>query len=216
MANPLDPVHLTPIESLPFAEGGRGDLNSLASHRLSHAAETGQLLPRVRRSEASGDWTSSRQPTNQHSEIGDYFNSYRPTPANNDRNPFATSRGSLVSDGIALETTPFRDFVDSNPATIEQPEAPLHGDEKPAPHPYCDVLRSADANQQISRTVNVRKVNPGFEILPAGTFNVQRQSTKQPIGRQAVGREDKRHSRKLQKKRPDAMHSRESSIPEQD
>ncbi|KAL8738094.1 MAG: hypothetical protein Q9181_001080 [Wetmoreana brouardii] len=38
------------------------DLDSLASHRKSHAAETGQLLPRVRANDATGEWTAVQQP----------------------------------------------------------------------------------------------------------------------------------------------------------
>lgn len=38
------------------------DLDSLASHRKSHAAETGQLFPRVRVSDAAGEWTAVQQP----------------------------------------------------------------------------------------------------------------------------------------------------------
>ncbi|KAL8948142.1 MAG: hypothetical protein Q9222_005641 [Ikaeria aurantiellina] len=38
------------------------DLDSLASHRKSHAAETGQLLPRVRVNDTAGEWRTVQEP----------------------------------------------------------------------------------------------------------------------------------------------------------
>ncbi|KAL8704378.1 MAG: hypothetical protein Q9201_002447 [Fulgogasparrea decipioides] len=66
------------------------DLDSLASHRKSHAAETGQLLPRVRVNDATGEWTAVQQPA----EHRNFLSERSATRSSSD--PFATP-----------QTTPF-------------------------------------------------------------------------------------------------------------
>ncbi len=216
MASPSEAVHLTPIDSLPFTDCRRGNLDSLASHRLSHAAETGQLLPRVRRSGLSGDWTGSSHIPSRLSDIGDYYTPYRPSTANNSQNPFATPYPSRASKAIIPETPSFQSFVDNHPVTAQQSDPLLHAAEGGSRHDPTHVLQSADANQRLRRSTNVRRVNSGFEILPAGTLDLQRQSTGQSEEwNQDPELGDRRHSKKLQKKRPESVQRRESSFTEQ-
>ena len=202
MSRPLEAVHLTPIDSLPFTESTRGDLESLTNHRLSHAAETGQLLPRIRRSGVSGDWTASGRAPGKPQDTGEYFRSYRPGSANEPLNPFTTPQVSMATDGLLHEIPSFQEFVDSTPATVQQSRPLLQRADVRDGHEHRHVLQSADANRLLPQSTNVRKVNSGFEVLPAGTFDAQRQSKELPDQKRGVDeRGDKRYSNKLQKKR---------------
>jgi len=205
MSSPFEAVHLTPIDSLPFTQGGRSELESLTSHRLSHAAETGQLLPRVRRNGASGDWAASSRPPSQPQDTGDYVASYRPQSANEARNPFANPRVSVARDEVIYEPPSFQDFVDNTPVTAQQSYPLLQAAEVRDGHEHKDVLQSADANQLLQPSRIVRKVNSGFEVLPSGTFDAQRQSRELPEPKKQVSEHgDRRHSNRLQKKRRDS------------
>ncbi|KAL8913191.1 MAG: hypothetical protein Q9171_001985 [Xanthocarpia ochracea] len=62
------------------------DLDSLASHRKSHAAETGQLFPRVRANDTAGEWRAVQEPTEHRNFLSE--DSVLPTGARND--PFVT------------------------------------------------------------------------------------------------------------------------------
>ncbi|KAL8998027.1 MAG: hypothetical protein Q9169_002867 [Polycauliona sp. 2 TL-2023] len=46
----------------PYTSYRSSDLDSLASHRESHAAETGQFLPRVRANDTAGEWKAVQEP----------------------------------------------------------------------------------------------------------------------------------------------------------
>lgn len=201
----MEASHLTPIESHPFTESGRSDLESLTSHRLFHAAETGQLLPRVRRSGVSGDWTTSTRIPSQLHETEDSFNSYRPRSAHESRDPFATPRMSVALDEVIYEPPSFQDFVDNTPATSQQAYPLLQAAEVGDGDEHRNVLQSTDANQLLQPSTVVRKVNSGFEVLPAGTFDTQRQSKELlQLRDQDLERGDRRHSNRLQKKRRDS------------
>ncbi|KAL8938008.1 MAG: hypothetical protein Q9211_003409 [Gyalolechia sp. 1 TL-2023] len=62
------------------------DLDSLANHRKSHAAETGQLFPRVRVNDGSGEWAGVQQPT----EHPNFFSDRSGSPIGSSNDPFAT------------------------------------------------------------------------------------------------------------------------------
>ncbi|KAL8689982.1 MAG: hypothetical protein Q9218_004467 [Villophora microphyllina] len=62
------------------------DLDSLASHRKSHAAETGQLIPRVRVNDAGGEWTAVQQPAEHRNFLSDRSAS----PMGSSSDPFST------------------------------------------------------------------------------------------------------------------------------
>ena len=54
------------------------DLDLMHSHRMSQAAETGQLTPRIRRPGFSGDWASiANTPTTMTAELSNYFGKAR-------------------------------------------------------------------------------------------------------------------------------------------
>ena len=204
VSSPLDVVHLRPIDSLPLSENGRGDLESLASHRLSHAAETGQLIPRVRRTEVSGDWTTTSRPPSQLQDTGDSLRSYTRS-RNESGNPFVTPRVSVAPDEVMYEPPSFQDFVDNTPITTLQSHPLRQAAEHRDDHAHRQVLQSADANKLLQSSTTVRKVNSGFEVLPSGTFEAQRQSREIPEQRkQFVEHGDKRGSNRLQKKRRDS------------
>lgn len=206
MSSPFKAVHLTPIDSLPFNQGGRSELEPLTSHRLSHAAETGQLLPRVRRSGASGDWTASGRPTSQSQDTGHYFGSYRPRSENESRDPFATPRLSVAPDDAIYQPPSFQDFVDNTPVTAQQSYPLLQAAELGDRHENRHVLQFADANQKLQPSRNVRKVNSGFEVLPSGTFDAQRQNIELSEQKKQVPEDGiRRQSNRLQKKKRDSI-----------
>ncbi|KAI4124934.1 MAG: hypothetical protein LQ338_004558 [Usnochroma carphineum] len=66
------------------------DLDSLASHRKSHAAETGQLFPRVRANDDAGEWSGVQQPAEHRNYLSD--RSALPMSARTD--PFATPQST--------------------------------------------------------------------------------------------------------------------------
>lgn len=205
MSGQVGPVHLTRIDSVPFSEDGRSELESLANHRLSHAAETGQLLPRVRRTGLSGDWSSSSRPPSQSQEAGESVRSYRPRSANESRDPFATPRVSVAPDEATYEPPSFQEFVENTPTTLQQSYPLLQGAGSRGGHEPRHVLQSADANQLLQPSRVVRKVNSGFEVLPSGTFDAQRQSREIPEQRNQISEHgDRRQSNRLQKKRRDS------------
>ncbi|KAL8700583.1 MAG: hypothetical protein Q9224_000899 [Gallowayella concinna] len=70
----------------PTARYRSSDLDSLASHRESHAAETGQLFPRVRVNDTAGEWKAVQEPA-EHKN----FLSEGPVSSTGTRNdPFTT------------------------------------------------------------------------------------------------------------------------------
>lgn len=83
--HPNDVLHPVPVK--PSATRyNSSDLDSLASHRRSHAAETGQLLPRVRVNDGGGEWTGIQQPAEHRSMVSDRSVS----PIGSSIDPFAT------------------------------------------------------------------------------------------------------------------------------
>ncbi|KAL8785225.1 MAG: hypothetical protein Q9213_003494 [Squamulea squamosa] len=74
----------------PYARYRSSDLDSLASHRESHAAETGQLLPRVRVNDTAGEWRAVQEPAEHRNFLSE--GSTLPTGVRND--PFATPQAT--------------------------------------------------------------------------------------------------------------------------
>ncbi|KAL9017061.1 MAG: hypothetical protein Q9185_005615 [Variospora sp. 1 TL-2023] len=89
-ANPHSAGHpsngvLQPVPVKPSAARyTSSDLDSLASHRKSHAAETGQLFPRVRVNEGASEWTAVQQPA----EHRNFLSEYTPSPVSTRNDPF--------------------------------------------------------------------------------------------------------------------------------
>ncbi|KAI4142203.1 MAG: hypothetical protein L6R39_005046 [Caloplaca ligustica] len=66
------------------------NLDSLADHRKSHAAETGQLFPRVRVNDGAGEWTGVQQPA----EHRDFLRDRSVSPMSSRTDPFASPRST--------------------------------------------------------------------------------------------------------------------------
>ncbi|KAH0562112.1 hypothetical protein GP486_003188 [Trichoglossum hirsutum] len=145
----------TPTEARPLEEGKQEHLDSLHSHRLSHAAEVGQLLPRTRRA-ANGDRTSAKISTNAPPKSGDEISP--PAMATTD-NLFTTPSVSLIEETTGSKVHPIRISVEENHDPNQDRLAKKHGLDMPQlpPHSYIPVIR---------------KVNSGFEILAPGTFGI--------------------------------------------
>ncbi|KAL8715262.1 MAG: hypothetical protein Q9220_001220 [cf. Caloplaca sp. 1 TL-2023] len=56
------PLHQLTSVHPTYPRYNHSDLDSLASHRKSHAAETGQLVPRVRVNDTAGEWRHVQEP----------------------------------------------------------------------------------------------------------------------------------------------------------
>lgn len=183
--------NLTPsrIDLMPFTENGdEGYLGSLHKHRMSHAAEMGQLTPRVRRSGISSEYTLSILPsgTSTPKEAGDYFN--HPQPSSNQQSP-------LLVDPTVV---PFQDFVESHPVPPQ--------DSGPGLQVSAEIERKEGTSQPSSkagydghshRNSVTRIVNAGFEVHPAGTFGSIDEPSDWDIDLESG---EKRGSRKLKKK----------------
>ncbi|KAL8766342.1 MAG: hypothetical protein Q9209_006869 [Squamulea sp. 1 TL-2023] len=74
----------------PYARYRSSDLDSLASHRESHAAETGQLFPRVRVNDTAGEWRAVQEPAEHRNFLSE--GSTLPTRVRSD--PFATPQAT--------------------------------------------------------------------------------------------------------------------------
>ncbi|KAH0544076.1 hypothetical protein FGG08_001694 [Glutinoglossum americanum] len=151
----FDPsCHENQAEARPPAEG-KQELDSLHSHRLSHAAEVGQLLPRARRA-ANGDRTNAKSSAIAPPKSGDGL--VPPAIAPTD-NPFATPGVSPVEETAGSKVHPLRNLGEDNSNSSQGRLAKQHGSDasQPLSNPYIPVIR---------------KVNSGFEILAPGTFGI--------------------------------------------
>lgn len=203
----------------------RTELRLLHTHRQSHVAETGTLVPRVRRPTgiSSIDWSSSK--------VGIPNAPWQPQPPN-----------------FRTETQP----APAPPPTVPVFEEPVHLPERrPVNHasqtrmhqvaPAQDLGRilplgewhppfSSQETLDLSEPVHLpprtyspkpqkpfqhnrnsdvlRKINPTFEILHPGTLNTKEV---QPVSSgNGNDKETRRHSRKLHKERPSGEHKRSS------
>lgn len=218
----FEAVHLSPVDARPFTETGRIDLRSLAHHRRSHAAETGQLLPRVRYSGVSGDWTQLASSSFAPADPDDRTVDHTSWQLNEARYPLDTPLNKSAQDSMHIDAPSFQSFLESAPANIRNQSVPLlYGAEEVVPQASqrssSQVLQDADANSQ-SRVPShvIRKVNSGFEILRPGTFDSSRQSSDITDGRHDLEAGDKRQSKRLHKKRrTESLVSRDSAFTEQ-
>jgi hypothetical protein len=140
-----------PTEARPTAKDKQEHLDSLHSHRLSHAAEVGQLLPRTRRA-ANGDRIGAKAPTSSPAKPGDELLS----PADN---PFATPGISPVEDAKVSKTHPIRNPGEGSHDSGQSQLIKQYGP---------DALQPPSN----SHVPVIRKVNSGFEILAPGTFGM--------------------------------------------
>ena len=190
------------------------DLELLRSHRLSHVAETGQLMPRVRKPGQSGEWASVAD--NQVSTLNgvNYF-----TPRKSPSPPLSTGIHPS-QDIIASSSSPSHDGYAANQARQAipltesyAPNAPFypdtyqpHGPSHQYSYDQVPYQVMTDQNQDRNEQV-LRKVNSGFEILRPGTF-------KEPTPEE-LELAERSASKKLQKKRRPSTDSRKSAFTEQ-
>ncbi|KAL8872197.1 MAG: hypothetical protein Q9174_002129 [Haloplaca sp. 1 TL-2023] len=120
------------------------DLDSLASHRKSHAAETGQLYPRVRVSDAAGEWTAVQQPA----EHRNFLSQHSSSPMGSSIDPFGTPQSTPLMTPMHEPdrgAPSFEEFVRSN-----SPQGRYHSGEEGIPlqdqssgnHGYSDYGHS--------------------------------------------------------------------------
>ncbi|EUC50244.1 hypothetical protein COCMIDRAFT_1196 [Bipolaris oryzae ATCC 44560] len=190
------------------------DLDLLRSHRLSHVAETGQLMPRVRKPGHSGEWASVAD--NQISTLNgvNYF-----TPRKSPSPPLSTGIHPS-QDVVTPSSGPSHDGHAANQARQAipltesyAPNAPFypdtyqpHGPSHQYSYDQVPYQVMTDQNQDRNEQV-LRKVNSGFEILRPGTF-------KEPTPEE-LELAERRASKKLQKKRRPSTDSRKSAFTEQ-
>ncbi|KAL8839088.1 MAG: hypothetical protein Q9170_001870 [Blastenia crenularia] len=88
------------------------DLDSLASHRKSHAAETGQLFPRVKATDSTGEWAGVQQPA----EHRNFLSGRSSSPIGSSNDPFKTPQGTPMmtpSQESSRGAPSFEEFVRS-------------------------------------------------------------------------------------------------------
>ncbi|KAL8673375.1 MAG: hypothetical protein Q9168_002201 [Polycauliona sp. 1 TL-2023] len=138
----------------PYASYRSSDLDSLASHRESHAAETGQFLPRVRVNDSAGEWKAVQEPAEHRNFLSE--GTAAPVGARND--PFMTPQGTpYMTPQITPMMTPmeepsrgppsFEEFVRS---TSPQGQYYLGEESIPLQEHAGNVqnVRGADGNRQ--------------------------------------------------------------------
>lgn len=188
-------------------------LDALASHRRSHAAEVGQL-PRVRLSNMNEGFTSDTPLEHRYALDDNHSSGHASNPF---ATPVATPTGSTANP--YMEDPPsFASFVNSS----SYPNDPndISDDVEAIPYDRQDnsVLQQGDGNRQDRQSQAVRKVNSGFEVLRPGSFSQPRyvagwnEKTGMGAEQHPEPRVDthgnKRHSKKLQRKRADSKESR--------
>ena len=189
-------------------------LNHLANYRRSHAAEEGQLLPRVRPNQDFGNATPKAN-----TEHGNSTRGYMSSDDGSD--PFATPVGTPIGTANYMGEPPsFASFVQSSPYPDSRAEtfddAELTSSD---PHYTSNALQQGDGNRQNRQSQVVRKINSGFEILRPGSFSRPQAygadwnekaggESDHYRGQRAEGSDKKRHSKRLRRKRADSKESR--------
>ncbi|MCJ1400178.1 hypothetical protein MMC11_003382 [Xylographa trunciseda] len=163
------------VDQAPYTRHSIGDLDSLASHRRIHAAEIGQILPRIQVSNSgSGDWTSLMSSSSDREYNSD------DTPQQMSSSPkdhFKTQNRSTI---VTTNGNPpsFQSFLDSDPVNVKRHTLPLLDNaERNVTAEKGHPLQSTDANRQLRQQEVMRKVNSGFEILRPGTLGTRKNST---------------------------------------
>ncbi|KAF2145573.1 uncharacterized protein K452DRAFT_264714 [Aplosporella prunicola CBS 121167] len=182
----------------PRPRDPRTDLGLLHSHRLSHVAETGSLSRREKAFDRtpgrSGEWGSvvSDLPSARSPVLSDL-----PSPPLLDKTPSppavnANSDYAFLAplEAIGSQVPP----QVSPPLETYQPSGP-------------DYAYAESSSQAQNDHHGARKVNSGFEVLPAGTFDAPAEPEE--------AHEQKHQPKRLQKKRRPSAESRTSNFVEQ-
>jgi hypothetical protein len=213
------------------------DLGLLYSHRLSHVAETGQLIPRTKRSPVpSGEWlrtAPAREPRPRHPPIsmknrrisrslpttptGETHDPFNFTPSNH---PISTISTTATTD--RLEHLSIPDVVQPRPppeikdtVTISPQQDRFYSKQTGTISAIAALSKPeaayAPSTFEHGRGSEVlRRVNDGFEILQPGTIPAAQanEPPKDPVPKDKT----KRHSRRLSKERPSTSRDRNSFI----
>ncbi|TKA69012.1 hypothetical protein B0A55_09138 [Friedmanniomyces simplex] len=217
------------------------DFDLMQTHRLSQAAETGQLTPRVRRPGQSRDSSVASIPASQR---GDYFGDrhrYPYTPSSggsSPTNPFSTPKIDALPAAVRRssmpDVTPFAQFCQTAPSS------PRPGSQDTIGSIYRILSYISTGTRPESKPVETKRISfekrastvvrghgTGFEILAPGSLNpalpvdehpMQRQRAPPPISLHNSYRSRSRSSsagsgpgRRLQKKRRQSFDSTGSS-----
>ncbi|KAL9120217.1 MAG: hypothetical protein Q9187_003231 [Circinaria calcarea] len=187
-------------EAPPSIYNSDKELESLANHRKSHAAEMGQLLRRDRTGGANDDWTSTRSLSADRSNSFDFFPGVKITAP---EDPFTTPAKIPVNEPDPAEPPTFQSFLDSDPTNTQRHSIPLMDYVVEKEHQdVAQPLQNGNTNQQLRQSQVVRKINSGFEILQPGTLDRARQGSDITDVKPEFEYGNKRQSRKLHKKNP--------------
>lgn len=180
-----------------LARDRNSDLDSIHSYRLSHAAEMGQLVPRSRRSRQNSDESH----THHYAPVRDVsVESVTRLPEARKEN---VSGPSLMQPETITALPPVD--LDKFPS-----RRPNERRKRTSVSAGSTAETSAETTTGVSHRNSVaRRVNPGFEVLPAGTFGSQIPAPSQPLSED----DQARKPRKLQKRRPSSASSRHSAMP---
>ena len=238
LSRPFEPAYLKPGPGkthLSVPVDPRMDLDLLQSHRLSHVAETGQLAPRVRKPAQSGDYSlDARAPDEILTNVNgvNYFVPRKtPSPPHENYVVYAkeptssqpsTTYTYTTLDPAAAPSTSYKgkEPVSTSTSTSTSTYTPprLQAYEPRGPHHVYDSEDTSPTQQQpdhypVPTAQNnnrqshvLRKVNSGFEILRPGTFAPPTEAELAALEQQ----QEKRQSRRLQKKRRPSEASRSS------
>jgi len=162
------------IDQAPFTRHSIGDLDSLASHRRCHAAEIGQILPRIQVSNGgSGDWTSLISSSSDR----EYRTDDSPKRISGSPKDYSKTQNRSTIIPTAGNPPSFQSFLDSDPSNVKRHTLPLHGNAESINTPERgQPLQITDANRQLRGQEVMRKVNSGFEILRPGTLGTRKNS----------------------------------------
>ncbi|KAF1965516.1 hypothetical protein BU23DRAFT_22642 [Bimuria novae-zelandiae CBS 107.79] len=217
---PYEVAYLNPKQTSVYVPADpRTDLDLLASHRMSHVAETGQLTPRSRfRPGNSGEWASVADSLKLREEIAtvngvDYFVPQQKTPSP----PLAPAASAPLDVSPAMESTASNQAKQAVPLLesyaprpfylpdVYQPKGPQHQ------FSYDEMPIQVNTQQNEQRDVNnqvLRKVNSGFEILKPGTLPSPTEEDQQTTV------SEKRRSKLQKKRRTSSAGSRQSRFTE--
>ncbi|KAI9797609.1 MAG: hypothetical protein M1833_005392 [Piccolia ochrophora] len=155
------------------------DLEDMFNHRVSHAAEVGQLRPRARRSVIGNAYVGlNTSPNRKSAPTGDFFTSKVPLPrAKRGAGPFEDPLKSPEMESLDLEVPKIR-IICSTPTDTFDKGVPAVVVRSKTPSPTTETQRHTIAFQPsdvagspyLHENKTIRKVNSGFEVLPAGTF----------------------------------------------
>ena len=180
----------------------------LRGRREIHAAETGQLLPRHRSTDASGDWTSKRLHSSDRSIPLGHVYSSDPSPP---QGPFTTPPETPLQHSDSIDTPSFKSFLESDPAHSKHRSTPFVDRHISESQDGLWPMEDIHASSHLQPAKAVRKVNSGFEVLRPGTLLVPRQPNDFFAGKPNQENGSKRPPKRLHKKNQSGSKSESSS-----